>query len=66
VTKKKTVTVDVKKDHLEAITRANGPYPGINELIWNALDADAKTVKLEYQRNSMDGISLIRVDFRTF
>lgn len=59
--KKKTVTVDVKKDHLETLTKANGPYPGIAELIWNALDADASSVRLDFQRNSMDGISLIRI-----
>lgn len=61
MTKKMTVTVDVKKDHLETLTKANGPFPGITELIWNSLDADANKVQLEFQRNAMDGISRIRI-----
>ena len=53
---------DVQLDphHLERLG-ATAPITGITELIWNALDADAKEVKVEFGRNALDGIEEIRV-----
>ncbi len=37
------------------------PIPAITELVWNALDADAEEVRVEFARNHLDGIEEIRV-----
>lgn len=56
------VDFDVKLDqqHLERLG-ATEPITGLIELIWNALDADADEVKVEFGRNELDGIVEIRV-----
>ena len=41
----KAIKVEVANDHLEKLTRASG-QTAIMELIWNALDADAKNIKI--------------------
>lgn len=52
--------VALTKDHLERLAQTQ-PLTGIIELIWNALDADATEIKVEFGRNSLDGIEEIRV-----
>ena len=39
----KSVNIQVAKDHLERLTKANGTT-ALMELIWNSLDADAKNI----------------------
>jgi hypothetical protein len=52
--------VALTKQHLERLTQTQ-PLTGIIELIWNALDADATEVRVEFARNDLDGIEEIRV-----
>ena len=53
-------TVELTPDHLERLARTQ-PLTGVIELIWNALDADANAVRVEFGRNELDGIGKIRV-----
>jgi len=54
--------IDVKDDHLEEITKASGGN-AIEELIWNALDADATQIDVCYNESMVGGyISVIITD----
>lgn len=50
--------VEVQGDHLERLARCK-PSSALAELIWNALDADAMNVVVEYQRNGIRGIERV-------
>jgi hypothetical protein len=52
--------VELDKQHLERLG-ATAPLTGIIELIWNAIDADADDVRIEFGRNVLGGIEEIRV-----
>jgi hypothetical protein len=54
------VTVRLGRDHLERLI-GNNPIEGIVELIWNALDADAKKVEIELVQNKLFGLEEVRV-----
>lgn len=54
------IQVELTKDHLERLAKTQ-PLTGIIELIWNALDADATEIAVEFGRNEIDGIEEIRV-----
>lgn len=54
------IEVALTKDHLERLAKTQ-PLTGLIELIWNALDADATEIKVEFGRNELDGIEDIRV-----
>lgn len=54
------IRVKVQGDHLENLAKCS-PFTALSELIWNALDADASTVTVTFERNGMDGISGITV-----
>lgn len=56
----KTITVQVREDHLENLARTK-PMNALAELIWNALDAEATEVRIEFIENEMEGIQSIRV-----
>ena len=56
----KKIDLGVERDHIESLTKANG-ITAISELIWNALDADASIVRIEYEKNILDGIETIKV-----
>jgi hypothetical protein len=51
--------VDVKEDHLNSLI--GRPLKGIEELIWNALDADAKDIRVEISQNAVGGIQEVRI-----
>ncbi len=51
--------VDLDKHHLEGL--AGQPSTAILELIWNALDADAKRVEVSFGLNDLEGIEEIRI-----
>jgi hypothetical protein len=40
--------------HLQGLTRS--PLTGVIELIWNAIDADAKTIEVDLLRTEMDSV----------
>lgn len=56
----KQINLGVEKDHIESLTKANG-INAISELVWNALDADATVVEIEYDLNSIGTYGYIRV-----
>ena len=52
--------VEVQEDHLKALTSAH-PVKALEELIYNALDADATFVEIVLHRNAIGGIGKILV-----
>lgn len=57
----KTVEVRAEKDYLEKISSSRKLSSAISELVWNALDADATSVDIDYQNNGLDNIDTITV-----
>lgn len=51
--------VELDKGFLERLKTA--PHRAVSELIWNAMDADADAVNVEFDRQEMGGVELIRV-----
>lgn len=56
----KKITVQVREDHLELLSRAR-PMNALAELIWNALDAEATEVRVEFVENALSGIETVRI-----
>ena len=56
----KTITVQVREDHLETLARTK-PMAALSELIWNALDAEAREVRVEFVENEMEGLEVVRI-----
>lgn len=54
------IDIGVEPDHIDSITRASGKT-AISELIWNALDADASEVKIDYSLNNLKNIEQIKI-----
>lgn len=54
------IQVQVREDHLEIIGKTR-PLNAIAELIWNALDAEAKTVRVNFIENALTGLESIEV-----
>lgn len=52
--------VEIQPDFLEKITRAK-PVQALAELIWNSLDADAKSVDVRFKYNDLGAMSAIVV-----
>ena len=55
-----SISVQVQSDYLDRLSRCS-PTTAIAELIWNALDADATEVTIEFARNSLGGLEQIIV-----
>ena len=56
----KTITVGIAEDAIEQIAKVSLDK-AIEELIWNALDAEATKVQVAFQLNAMDGIEQVVV-----
>ena len=54
------IEVRVEQDHLRRLTSAK-PLAAISELIWNAYDADAPEVRVEFEEGVLTQLGLIRV-----
>lgn len=54
------ITVQVKEDHLELLSRAK-PMAALAELVWNALDAEADEVRVEFVENALGGVDCVRI-----
>ena len=52
--------VEVARDHLEKVSRSS-EKTALLEMYWNALDAEATTVKIEFYENSMGGLDRILI-----
>lgn len=54
------IYVQARADHVASLASA-APLSAIEELVWNALDADAREVKVDLVQNPLGGIDAIRV-----
>ena len=56
----KDIYVQARADHVASLASA-APLSALEELVWNALDADAREVKVDLVQNALGGIDAIRV-----
>jgi len=56
----KKFKVQVKSDHLEKLT-SSSPESALAEMIWNAIDADAKRVEITYKESDLGLIEEIKI-----
>lgn len=56
----KLIYVQAQSDHIASLFKGS-PLAALEELVWNALDADAKEVKIDLIGNGMSGTQAIRV-----
>jgi len=55
------IKVTVQQDHLERLALCKNPVIGLEELIWNALDADSNSITVELSLNAIGGLQQIIV-----
>ena len=55
-----TIHVQAKSDHVASLARGT-PLSAVEELVWNALDADAREVRVDLVQNALGGIDAVRV-----
>jgi len=56
----KQIYVQAQADHIESLFKG-APLAAIEELVWNALDADAKEVKVDLVTNPLGAVDAIRI-----
>ncbi len=56
----KQIYVQAKPDHIESLSKS-APLSAIEELVWNALDADAREVKVDLLTNQLGAVEAVRV-----
>ena len=56
----KQIYVQAKPDHIESLAKS-APIAAVEELVWNALDADAKEVKVDLVSNPLGAVEAVRV-----
>ena len=56
----KDIQVQAKADYIASLSHAS-PLAAIEELVWNALDADAREVKIDLIQNALGAVEAIRV-----
>ena len=56
----KQIYVQAQADHIESLFKGS-PLMAIEELVWNALDADAKEVKVDLITNQLGAVDAVRV-----
>ena len=56
----KDIKVQAKADYIASLSHAS-PLAAIEELVWNALDADAREVKIDVIQNALGAVEAIRV-----
>lgn len=57
----KTIPVNVKRDHIEALAATKRPIASLAELVWNSLDADAERISIRFDINGLGAMDAIRV-----
>lgn len=50
------LTLKAKHDHLAKVAASRDPVKALAEFVWNALDADAKRVSVEFEKNGLGGL----------
>lgn len=56
----KQIYVQAQPDHIESLAKS-APVLALEELIWNALDADAREVKVDLLTNPLGAVDAIRI-----
>ncbi len=56
----KDIYVQARADHVASLSSAS-PLSAVEELVWNALDADAREVKVDVLQNPLGGVEAVRV-----
>ena len=56
----KDIKVQAKADYIASLAHAS-PIAAIEELVWNALDADAREVKIDIIQNALGAVEAVRV-----
>ena len=56
----KQIFVQAQADHIESLSKA-APISALEELIWNALDADARQVQVDLVVNALGAVDAVRV-----
>lgn len=56
----KQIYVQAQADHIESLFKGS-PLAAIEELVWNALDADAKEVKVDLITNPLGAVEALRI-----
>ena len=56
----KQIYVQAQADHIESLFKGS-PLSAVEELVWNALDADAKDVKVDLITNPLGAVEAIRI-----
>ena len=56
----KQIYVQAQSDHIESLFKSS-PLAAVEELVWNALDADAKEIKVDLITNPIGGVDAVRV-----
>lgn len=56
----KKILVQAQADHIESLFKGS-PVAAIEELVWNALDADAREVKIDLIENNLGAVVALRV-----
>ena len=56
----KDIKVQAKADYIASLAHAS-PLAAVEELVWNALDADAREVKVDIVQNALGAVEAIRV-----
>ena len=56
----KDIRVQAKADYIASLAHAS-PVAAVEELVWNALDADAREVKVDIVQNALGAVEAIRV-----
>ena len=56
----KQIYVQAQADHIESLFKGT-PLAAVEELVWNALDADAKEVKVDLITNPLGAVEAVRV-----
>ncbi len=54
-------TVQVDADQFDRLARPTRPLPGVAELVWNALDAEAEVVTVSIARTELDAVDYVVV-----
>lgn len=54
------IDLGVEHDHIESLTKASG-ITALCELIWNAIDADATEIHINYKKNGLGGYNEIEI-----
>ncbi len=56
----KQIYVQAQADHIESLSKAT-PVSALEELVWNALDADAREIKIDLITNPLGAVDAVRV-----